>query len=111
MTEEMTDIAAGLSRLKSSPPLQRQKTESPGPSCTNQSDPGPLFSGEQSGSCCLAAALFRFDCSRGGIENELAGFLDRCLATCSSRAKSSKRILLAADERLVKSNGTTREAV
>ena len=74
MTEEMTDIAAGLSRLKSSPRLQRQKTKSPGPLCTNQSDPGPLSSGEQSGSCGLAAALFRYDCSRGGIENELAGF-------------------------------------
>ena len=107
----MTDIAAGLSRLKSSPRLQRQKAKSPGPLCTNQSDPGPLFSGEQSRSCCLAAALFRHGCSRGGIENELVGFLGRCLATRSSRAKSSKRILLAVDERLVKTNGTTREAV
>ncbi len=107
----MTDIAAGLSRLKSSPRLQRQKTKRPGPLCTNQSDPGPLFSREQSCSCCLAFALFRYDCSLSRIENELAGFRNRCLATRSSRAKSSKRILLAVDEWLVKTNGTTREAV
>ena len=107
----MTDIAAGLSRLKNSPRCSVRKTKSPGPLCTNLSDPGRLSSGEQSGSCCLAAALFRHGCSRGGIENELAGFLDRCLATRSSRAKSSKRVLLAVDERLVKTNGTTREAV
>ncbi len=111
MTEEMTDIAAGLSRLKNSPRCSVRKTKSPGPLCTNLSDPGRLSSGEQSGSCCLAAALFRHGCSRGGIENELAGFLDRCLATRSSRAKSSKRVLLAVDERLVKTNGTTGEAV
>src|SRR5213083_3423598 len=100
MTEEMTDIASGLSRLKSNSRLQRQKTKSPGPLCTNRSDPGPLFSGKQSGSRCLAFALLRYDCSRGGIENELAGFRNRCLASRSSRAKSSKRVLLAVDERL-----------
>ncbi len=91
MTEEMTDIAAGLSRLKSSPRLQRQKTKSPGPLCTNQNDPWPLSSGEQSGSCCLAVALFRYDCSRGGIENELAGFA----IDASQPASPARRVLSA----------------
>src|SRR5260370_28401848 len=104
MTEEMTDIAAGLSRLKNSPRCSVRKTKSPGPLCTNLSDPGRLSSGEQSGSCCLAAALFRHGCSRGGIENEVCRFLHRWLPTPSFPAERSQRRLLSVAERLFKTN-------